>query len=85
LSRRLAFTVEEDPVVIESELTAMLPRKDWTAASDRLIFHGRRICHAKKPACGACGIAALCPSFGLGPTDPTAAAKLVRMDAEAAS
>jgi endonuclease-3 len=85
LSRRLAFTVEEDPVVIESELTAMLPRKDWTAASDRLIFHGRRICHAKKPACGACGIAALCPSFGLGPTDPTAAGKLVRMDAEAAS
>jgi endonuclease-3 len=85
LSRRLAFTVEQDPVVIESELTAMLPRKEWTAASDRLIFHGRRICHAKKPACGACGIATLCPSFGLGPTDAAAAAKLVRMDAEAAS
>lgn len=85
LSRRLGFTVEQDPVVIESELTAMLPRKDWTAASDRLIFHGRRICHAKRPACGACGIAASCPSFGTGPTDAAAAAKLVRMDAEAAS
>lgn len=85
LSRRLALTVETDPVVIESELTAMLPRTDWTAASDRLIFHGRRICHAKRPACGACGIARLCPSFGTGPTDAATAEKLVRWNAEAAS
>jgi endonuclease-3 len=85
LSRRLGLTEQEDPVVIEAELTGMLPRPDWTAASDRLIFHGRRVCHAKKPACGACGIRAWCPSFGLGPTDEAAAAKLVRQDAEAAS
>jgi endonuclease-3 len=85
LSRRFGFTEQSDPVKIEAELAAMLPRKEWTAASDRLIFHGRRICHAKKPACGACGVAALCPSYGTGPTDADAAAKLVRMDAEAAS
>ena len=85
LSRRFAFTEQTDPVKVEAELAAMLPRKEWTAASDRLIFHGRRICHAKRPACGACGVAALCPSYGIGPTDADVAAKLVRMDAEAAS
>jgi endonuclease-3 len=85
LSRRLGFTTEDDPVAVETDLAAMLPRVDWTAASDRLIFHGRRICHAKRPACGACGVSALCPSFGLGPTEPADAAKLVRADAEAAS
>ena len=46
--------------------------------SHRVIFHGRRVCHARKPACGACAIASLCPSFGEGPTDPVKAAKLVR-------
>jgi endonuclease-3 len=46
--------------------------------SHRLIFHGRRVCHARKPACDACGIAALCPSYGIGPTDPEIAAKLVK-------
>ena len=50
--------------------------------SDRLIFHGRRICHSRKPACGACGVSRDCPSFGLGPTDYEAADKLVRRDAE---
>jgi endonuclease-3 len=85
LSRRLALTAETDPVKVESDLAGMLQRRDWTATSDRLIFHGRRICHSRRPACGACGIAALCPSYGEGPTDPAAAAKLVRMDAEAAS
>jgi endonuclease-3 len=83
LARRLDFTIDDDPVVIERELTAMLPKADWTATSDRLIFHGRRVCHAKRPACGACGVAALCPSAGLGPTDPVLAATLVRGDVEA--
>jgi endonuclease-3 len=85
LSRRLGFTAETDPVRVESDLAGMLPRADWTPASDRLIFHGRRVCHAKRPACGACGISAWCPSFGTGPTDGGVAAKLLRMDAEAAS
>jgi endonuclease-3 len=85
LSRRLGLSAETDPVKVEADLAALLPRRDWTAASDRLIFHGRRICHSRKPACGACGLAKLCPSYGIGPTDEKAAAKLVRMDAEAAS
>jgi endonuclease-3 len=83
LARRFDFTLDNDPVVIEGELTAMLPKADWTAASDRLIFHGRRICHAKRPACGACAVAVLCPSAGLGPMDPAVAATLVRGDVEA--
>jgi endonuclease III len=85
LSRRLGFTTQDDPVAVEADLAAMLPRKEWTLASDRLIFHGRRICHAKRAACGACGVSTLCPSYGIGPTDAAVAAKLVRADAEAAS
>jgi endonuclease III len=85
LSRRLGFTAETDPVKVEADLAGMLARRDWTPASDRLIFHGRRVCHAKRPACGACGVSALCPSFGTGPTEAAVAAKLVRVDAEAAS
>ena len=46
--------------------------------SHRMIFHGRRRCHARKPACGACPIARLCPSYGEGPTDPVVAAALVK-------
>ena len=49
----------------------------WTGFSDQVIFHGRRVCHAKKPACGACFLAPLCPSYGIGTTDPVAAAALV--------
>ncbi|WP_018637437.1 endonuclease III [Parafrankia elaeagni] len=84
LSRRFALTTETDPVRVESDLAGLIERRDWTIASDRMIFHGRRICHARRPACGACAIAPLCPSFGEGPTDPLQAARLVRGDAEAA-
>jgi len=84
LSRRFGLTTNDDPVKVEADLAALIERKDWTIASDRIIFHGRRICHAKKPACGACGVAKLCPSFGEGPTSPVDAARLVRGDAEAA-
>ncbi len=52
--------------------------KDWTMLSHRVIWHGRRVCHARKPACGACGLARMCPSFGEGPTDPDAARSLLR-------
>jgi endonuclease III len=83
LSRRFGLTADTDPVRVESDLAALIERRDWTIASDRMIFHGRRICHARKPACGACGIARLCPSFGTGPTTPVEAARLVRGDAEA--
>jgi endonuclease-3 len=84
LSRRFGLTANEDPIRIESDLAALLERGDWTIASERMIFHGRRICHARKPACGACAIAKLCPSYGAGPTSEIEAAKLVRRDAEAA-
>ena len=78
LARRFGWTEETDPVKAEHEIGALFPRKDWTMLNHRVIFHGRRCCHARRPACGACPIAALCPSFGEGPTDPDVAAKLVR-------
>jgi endonuclease-3 len=78
LSRRFAWTTQNDPVKIEHEVGSLVPKSEWTMLSHRLIWHGRRVCHARKPACGACGIAALCPSFGIGPTDPVAAGKLVK-------
>jgi endonuclease-3 len=84
LARRLALTAEDDPVRVEADLATLIERTDWTVASDRMIFHGRRICHARRPACGACAIGKLCPAFGTGPTSETEAAKLVRGDAEAA-
>ena len=78
LSRRFGWTTEEDPVKVEHEVGALVPKSEWTMLSHRLIFHGRRVCHARKPACGACGVAPLCPSYGIGPTDPEVAAKLVK-------
>jgi endonuclease-3 len=78
LARRFGWTSAEDPVAIERELMELFPKASWTMMSHRVIFHGRRCCHAKKPACGACPVARLCPSFGLGPTDEAAAAKLLK-------
>ena len=78
LVRRWRWTAEEDPVKVEHAIGELVERKDWTNLSHRVIFHGRRVCHAKKPACGVCVLAADCPSFGLGPTNPAEAAKLVK-------
>lgn len=78
LVRRFGWTLEQDPVKVETAVAALLPRREWTMFSHRVIFHGRRVCHARTPACGVCSIARLCPSYGLGPTDPEVAAKLVR-------
>lgn len=69
--------VARDPVKAEHALGALFPRRDWTMVCHRLIWHGRRCCHAKKPACGACPVARWCPAFGAGPTDPETAAALV--------
>lgn len=80
LVRRLGWMDEQtsrDPVKAERALGALFPRGDWTQLCHRLIFHGRRCCHAKKPACGACPVARWCPAFGEGPTDPDVAAALV--------
>ena len=78
LARRFGWTEQLDPVKVETEVGALIPRKDWTLLSHRMIWHGRRCCHARRPACGACPLAALCPSFGEGPTDPKVATKLLR-------
>ncbi|MCB0906810.1 MAG: endonuclease III [Nocardioidaceae bacterium] len=78
LVRRFGWTTETDPVKVEHAIGALFPKKDWTELSHHLIWHGRRMCHAKKPACGACPVARWCPSFGEGPTDPVLAAALVR-------
>jgi endonuclease-3 len=78
LVRRFGWTKEEDPVKVEHEIGRLIPRKQWTMLSHWVIFHGRRVCHARKPACGACLLAKDCPSYGLGPTDPEQAAKLVK-------
>jgi endonuclease-3 len=78
LVRRFGWTEETDPVKVEHIVGDLFPKKDWTMLSHRLIFHGRRRCHARKPACGACPVAQLCPSYGIGETDPERAAKLVK-------
>ena len=67
----------KDPVKTEHAVGALFPRRDWTMLCHHVIWHGRRRCHARKPACGACPVAQWCPSYGLGPTDPEVAEALV--------
>ena len=78
LVRRWRWTELEDPVKVEFAIGDLIERKEWTLLSHRVIFHGRRVCHAKKPACGVCVLAKDCPSYGTGPTDPLTAAALVK-------
>jgi endonuclease-3 len=78
LARRFRWTAHTDPDKIEADVAALFPPAEWTMLSHRLIWHGRRVCHARRPACGACAVARLCPSFGEGPVDPAVARKLVR-------
>jgi endonuclease III len=84
LVRRWKWTSETDPVRVERVVSELIPKSEWTILSHRVIFHGRRVCHARKPACGACPIARMCPAYGEGPTDPDAAAKLVKSPTEVA-
>src|SRR5918995_1534905 len=65
VSRRLDLTRSEDPVQIERDLSKLLPAEQWSGFSHRLIIHGRRICHARKPDCKACIVEQLCPSSNL--------------------
>lgn len=65
LSARLGLTTETDAVKIEQDLQALLPRSEWVTFPNRLIWHGRRVCFARKPACETCGLAALCPAAEL--------------------
>lgn len=80
LARRFGWTESEDPVVVEQEVEALFERRDLTMLSHRVIFHGRRICHARTPACAACPIAAMCPSFGIGELDEAKARRLLRYE-----
>jgi endonuclease-3 len=80
LARRFGWTSEQDPVKVEHAVGALIPKRDWTMLSHVLIFHGRRTCHARKPACGACPVATWCPSYGEGETDPVKAALLLRYE-----
>jgi endonuclease-3 len=80
LSRRFNWSKSLDPVKVEREVGELIPEKDWTDLSQRMIWHGRRICHSRKPACGACPLAKLCPSFGIGETDKVKALALVKSD-----
>jgi len=85
LARRFGWTTQDDPVKVEHEVGALFPKRDWTMLSHRLIFHGRRMCHARKPACGVCPVARLCPAYGEGELDPVKAARLVKSPAQVAT
>jgi endonuclease III len=78
LSQRWRWTTNTDPVKVEFDIAALIPRPEWTMMSHRVIWHGRRMCHARKPACGVCPVAALCPSAGIGEMNPELAARLVK-------
>jgi endonuclease III len=80
LVRRWRWTESTDPDKIEAAVGPLFPKSEWTMLSHHVIFHGRRICHARKPACGACPIAPLCPAFGEGETDPEKARKLLKYE-----
>jgi endonuclease-3 len=82
LSRRFGWTTSQDPVKVEHEVGALIAQKEWTNLSQRMIWHGRRICHSRKPACGACPMAKICPSFGIGEVDPVKARLHLKTDAD---
>ncbi len=83
LARRFGWTELTDPVKVEHAVGALFPKRDWTMLSHHLIWHGRRVCHSRSPACGACAVARWCPAYGEGPTDPEVAAKLVKTEGRA--
>ena len=80
LVRRFGWTKETDPVKVEFAVMDLIPRKEWTNLSQRLIWHGRRVCHSRKPACAACALYKLCPSYGSGEMDPIKARAMVKSD-----
>ena len=80
LSRRFGWSKQSDPVKVEFEVGELIAEKEWTNLSQRMIWHGRRICHSRKPACGVCPVAKLCPSVGIGEMDKIKAKALVKSD-----
>ncbi len=65
LSRRLGLTRHTDPVKVEFALMKLVPQPEWTIFSHRVIFHGRQVCHARKPLCDSCALASVCPKVGV--------------------
>jgi len=82
LSRRFGWSKQNNPVKVEFEVGDLIAEKEWTNLSQRMIWHGRRVCHSRKPACGACPLAKLCPSYGIGEIDPIKAKRLVKVEAD---
>ncbi|MFD5736393.1 endonuclease III [Streptomyces sioyaensis] len=80
LARRFGWTTAEDAEKVEADVAGIFPKSEWTMLSHRVVFHGRRVCHSRKPACGACAIAPLCPAYGEGETDPEKAKKLLKYE-----
>lgn len=78
LSNRFGWVASTKADVVEQQVGELFDPADWVPLSHRVIWHGRRRCHARRPACGACPLAGMCPSYGEGPTDPVVAEKLVR-------
>jgi endonuclease-3 len=82
LSRRFGWSKQNNPVKVEFEVGGLIPEKEWTNLSQRMIWHGRRVCHSRKSACGACALAKLCPSYGIGEVDPVKAKRMVKVEAD---
>lgn len=78
LSNRFGWVSSAKPDVVEREVGELFDSSDWVMLNHRVIWHGRRCCHARRPACGACVVSDLCPSFGEGETDPVKAQALIR-------
>ena len=82
LSRRFGWSKNQDPVKVENDVSKLIAEKEWTNLSQRLIWHGRRVCFARNPACGACVLKSLCPSFGIGIKDEKIAKSKVKTEAD---
>lgn len=78
VTNRLGWVSSTKPDVVEASVGRLFPQPQWVPLNHRVIWHGRRRCHARRPACGACALAPVCPSYGEGPTDPQVAESLIR-------
>ncbi len=78
LANRLGWVESTTPDVVEQAVGKLFDPSDWVQLCHRVIWHGRRCCHARGPACGACVLGDICPSYGIGETDPEKAAAKLR-------
>ena len=78
LSNRFGWVRSTKPDEVERAVGTLFPPSEWVMVCHRVIWHGRRCCHARRPACGACPVAGICPSHDIGEQDPVKAAALIR-------